>query len=154
MALSITRDKMAQDSGVNGGAYFTATVKSLAGVQPLHNGPRRHVDEKPPAITPAPIQAVEMRRSVPPVKLPAVKFREQPEKPNPEHLIKGLRFHWRNEGLSGLLTWTEKSVVGINIREIWNQVKELLPLAREAERVDRFLETVQVRMQHQVARAG
>jgi hypothetical protein len=141
-ALSITRDKLAQESGVNAGAYFTSTVRGLAGIQPFQTSP----PAQPPVIK-------QDSRPVAPLG-PALRFEEKDDPPKPEDIIKGLRLHWRNEGLSGLLTWTEKSVVGINTREIWAQVKEFLPQARETERIDRFLETLKVRIKHQQARSA
>lgn len=133
-ALSVTKEKLSLESGVRGGAYFTATLKGMAGLQGLGSTPQPSV---PPSPCSEPYRPQRVQISEP-----------EPEPVDPEGLVKGLRFQWKAGGIQSLLSWSDKSVSGVDTGTLWSQVKDLLPQAREETLVERFLDTLKVRMKH------
>lgn len=145
MALSITRDKMAQDSGVNGGAYFTATIKGLRSCQSCTQEPTKCCyEEKPPQPKPKAVLKT--------VPQPEEAFYDDADLFNPDNIIKGLRLQGRTCGLDGLLLWAERSLPYINCREIFTQIQEIMPDKRREDLMEHFLQTVHVRLKHQQKR--
>jgi hypothetical protein len=134
-ALSVTKEKMSLESGVRGGAYFTATLKGMARLQGLGSTPEQSI---PPSSCSEPYrpQRVQILES-------------EPEPVDPEGLVKGLRFQWKAGGLQSLLSCSDKCASGVDTLALWGQVRGLLPDEQEETLVDRFLDTLKVRMKHQ-----
>lgn len=145
-ALSVTKEKMSLESGVRGGAYFTATLKGMTELRGLGSNPQPSIQPtSPPEIQSHPPCSYEPHRA--PVLEP------QPEPVDPDGLIKGLRFQWKSGGVSSLLLWADRCVSGVDTHELWGQIKELLPREHQETLVDRFLDTLRVRIQHQESTA-
>jgi len=136
-ALSVTREKKALESGVNLGAYFTATLKGMAGLARLGERPPVHVMPKPspPDYSTAPrlFHADE----------------PEPEPFDPESLKRGWRLHYRGAGIRGMITLVQRCVpLSVDVGRLWGDVRETFPGMEESILIDRLLDTVVTRARH------
>ena len=141
-ALSVTREKASLESGVNLGAYFTSTLKGMIGLGNLRAKPESHsLPQQPQPDYPTQEPAGGSRP-------PCVHY-DEPKPINPDSLKKGWRISYKSGGLSSLLSWVGKCMpASIDATKLWNDVREALPEMDEPLRVDRFLDTVVIRMRH------
>ncbi len=143
-ALSITREKGSLESGVNLGAYFTATVKGLSGLASLGARPVSDVMTKqPPSGSPT---------TIPPAR-PTPRFlhpdEPEPEPLDPESLKRGLRLQYKASGVQGMLTLVQRCVpVSVDVGGLWSDVRETFSGVEEGILLDRFLDTVLTRAKH------
>ena len=144
-ALSITREKIALESGVNAGAYFTATLKGLSGLSGLGKKsssgasiiPRPALEDPPPLLP------------VRPISPPQHYDEAEPEPFDPECLKRGWRLHYRGTGVRGMLSLVQRCVpVSVDVRSLWGDVRAAFPGMEESVLIDRFLETVVTRIRH------
>ena len=118
-ALSVTREKLTLESGVNGGAYFTATLRGMAHLQTMGSyhtttyGETRH-DELRKTFNPRhfhrnsePITVYAHAAPKPTVASAPSKPQESidPELVAPESLINGLKFSYKSGGVKSMLLW-------------------------------------------------
>lgn len=141
-ALSVTREKIALESGVNGGAYFTATLKgmmALAGLGEKSSYPSIPQPLRSPHV-PTPSEVRPMSRCIP---------IEEPDPVDPESLKKGWRVSYKSGGVTSLLTWIQRCVPStLDVTTLWTDVRTALPEVEESFAMDRFLDTVVTRMKH------
>jgi hypothetical protein len=137
-ALSVTREKVTLETGVNAGAYFYRTVQSITGDRdiPAHHEPK-------------PIgRTHHAPRSLDFIALPAL-AESEPEPVDPESLKKGWRFHYRGSGVQAMLSLVKKCVpVSVDVKSIWSDVRETFSGVEESILINRFLDTVVTRMKH------
>ncbi len=143
-ALSVTKEKMTFESGVNGGAYFTATVKGLTGLAGL--------GEKCPGAS-ITQQSRPAHISMDTPVRPAPRFlradEPEPEPFDPESLKGGWRLHYRGAGVQGMLSLVQRCVpVSVDVGRLWGDVRAAFPGMEEGILVDRLLDTVVTRMRH------
>ncbi len=143
-ALSVTREKKALESGVNLGAYFTATLKGMTGLAGLgtrtaadfmaqQSCPSYPTNDPPARPTPRPLHLDE----------------PEPEPFDPESLKRGWRLHYRGAGVRAMLSLVQKCVpVSVDAGSLWADVRATLPGMQESFVIDRFLDTVVTRMKH------
>jgi hypothetical protein len=142
-ALSVTREKMAMESGVNGGAYFTSTVRGMTalvtlGVKPLAEVmPKQSIPDYPTTPPPPPTP-----RFVP--------YQEpEPESLDPESLKKGFRLQYKGAGVDSMLSLVQRCVpVSVDVRSLWVDVRETFAGMEESVLIDRLLDTVVSRIKH------
>jgi hypothetical protein len=143
-ALSVTREKMAMESGVNGGAYFTSTLKGMTGLASLGFRPAAEdltQQSRPPHISMEP----------PSRPTPRILHADEPETEpfDPESLKRGFRLHYRGAGVQGMLSLIQKCVpVSVDVERLWVDVRETFPGIEEGILVDRLFDTVVTRMKH------
>ncbi len=141
-ALSITREKRSLESGVNLGAYFTATVKGLTGLASLGGKcPGGSITQQSCPDTPM---------TTPPARpTPRFLHPDEPEPVDPDALKKGWRLQYKASGIQALLSLVQRCVpVSVDVRSLWGDVQAALPETKESFAVDRFLDTVVTRMKH------
>jgi len=143
-ALSVTREKMTLESGVNGGAYFTSTVRGMIelaslGTRPLEDvmtqqsSPSYPTTDLPARPTPRLLHADE----------------PEPEPFDPESLKRGWRLHCRAAGVRDMLSLVQRCVPPcVDAGSLWADVRATLPGMEESFVIDRFLDTVVTRMKH------
>jgi len=137
-ALSITREKKILESGVNLGAYFTATLKGLIGLGNLKTYP---------SSSRATSDIYTHQNSTSEYKVPPLPVEAEPF--NPESMKKGWRLRYSAGGVQPLLSLVKRCVPeSFDIHELWMDVKAELPGTKESILVDRFLDTVVVRIRH------
>jgi hypothetical protein len=143
-ALSVTKEKMSLESGVNAGAYFTATVKGLVGLKNLgEKTSGTHATHEPDPAYPTPRPTTRQRPHL-----------FQPNEPNPEpvdpeSLKKGWRISYKSGGISSMLSWIQRCVpASLDVTKLWTDIRSMLPETEESFAVDRFLDTVVTRMRH------
>ncbi len=143
-ALSVTREKMAMESGVNGGAYFTSTVRGMTGLASLGAKPVADImpQQSPPDYPTSPLSA-----------RPAPRLfhadEPEPEPCDPEALKKGWRLHYKGAGVQGMLSLVQKCVpLSVDVTRLWVDVRETFPGMEEGILIDRFLDTVVTRARH------
>ena len=141
-ALSVTREKGSLESGVNLGAYFTSTLKGMTGLGNLRAKPESHsLPQQPQPDYPTQEPAGRSRP-------PCVHY-DEPQPIDPDFLKKGWRMSYKSGGLSSLLSWVGKCMpASIDATKLWADVRETLPEMDEPLQVDRFLDTVVIRMRH------
>jgi len=142
-ALSVTREKMALESGVNGGAYFTATLRGMMGLAGLGVRPEADV------IT----QHSHPDYPTPPPSRPAPRLlhsdEPEPEPFDPEALKRGWRLHYRGAGIRGMITLVQRCVpLSVDVGRLWGDVRETFPGMEESILIDRLLDTVVTRARH------
>ncbi len=144
-ALSVTREKIALESGVNGGAYFVATLKGMTGLAGLGKKSssgdsiplQPSLEDPPPSL------------SARPISLPQHYDEPEPEPFDPESLKRGWRLHYRGAGIAGMLSLVQRCVpLSVDVSSLWMDVRAALPGMEESFAVDRFLDTVVTRMKH------
>jgi hypothetical protein len=137
-ALSVTREKIALESGVNAGAYFYRTVQSITGDRDI---PAHHEPEPTGRTHQAP-------RSLDFIASPM--FAEpEPEPCDPEALKRGWRIHCRAAGVRAMLSLVQKCVpVSVDVGRLWVDVRETFTGMEASILIDRFLDTVVTRMKH------
>jgi len=143
-ALSVTREKIALESGVNAGAYFTATLKGMTGLASLGARPVADVMSH---------QSFSDYPTTPPPSRPAPRFfhadEPEPEPFDPESLKRGWRLHYRGAGIRGMITLVQRCVpVSVDVGRLWGDARETFPGMEEGILIDRFLDTVVTRMKH------
>ena len=115
-ALSVTREKITLESGVNAGAYFTATLKGMMGLAGLGEKSLRSSIPQPlqsPHV-PTPLKARPMSRCIPIV---------EPDPVDPESLKKGWRLSYRSGGVNSLVTWIQRCVpASLDVPNLWSDV--------------------------------
>jgi len=96
-ALSVTREKITLESGVNAGAYFTSTLKGMTGLASLGANPVAAVIPQPfpPGYPTTPHPARPIPRFVP-------LDETEPETFDPESLKRGWRLHYRGAGIRAM----------------------------------------------------
>jgi len=143
-ALSVTREKITLESGVNAGAYFTATLKGLSGLSGLGKKsssgasiiPRPSLGDPPPLLPVRPTSPLLQPYDEP-----------EPEPVDPDTLKKGWRLHYRGAGVQGMLSLVQRCVpVFVDVRSLWSDVRETFSGMDESILIDRFLDTVVTRM--------
>jgi hypothetical protein len=72
----------------------------------------------------------------------------EPPAPTPEDLVKGFRFSAQAIGMERTLSLMERTVEGINVRELWDQVKSLMPDSDPRGIADRFFQVFLTRLKH------
>jgi hypothetical protein len=151
-ALSVTREKMTLESGVNGGAYFTSTIRGMIELASL--GARPVADVMPQQFCPD-------YPTPPPPARPAPHLfhadETEPEPCDPESLKRGWRLHCRAAGVRAMLSLVQKCVpVSVDVGRLWVDVRETFPGMEEGILIDRLLDTVVTRARHaeRMAEAG
>jgi len=143
-ALSVTREKKSLESGVNMGAYFTATLKGMTGLASLGARPVANVMTQPSRPT-------HISIDTPPRPIPRfVPYKEpEPEPLDPESLKRGLRLQYKGAGVEGMLSLVQRCVpLSVDVRSLWVDVRETFTGVGESVLIDRFLDTVVSRMKH------
>jgi len=143
-ALSVTKEKMTLESGVNGGAYFTSTVRGMTGLASL--GARPVADVMPqqsfadyPTTTP----------SARPAPRPFHLAEPEPESFDPEALRRGWRLHYKGAGVQAMLSLVQRCVpVSVDVGRLWVDVRETFTGLEEGILIDRFLDTVTIRAKY------
>ena len=102
-ALSVTREKMALESGVNGGAYFSSTVRGMAGLQGLNS-------HRSSPVTPKEFDVGPQDSKKPPhVSSPEP---EPLDEIDPTALVKGWRVMYRPGNVSSVLSQVGRCLPG------------------------------------------
>lgn len=143
-ALSVTREKKSLESGVNLGAYFTATLKGMTGLANL--------GARPVADVMTPQSRSDYPTTPPPVR-PAPRLfhadEPEPEPFDPESLKRGWRLHYRGAGVQGMLSLVQRCVpVSVDVGRLWGDVRAAFPGMDESVLIDRLLDTVVTRVRH------
>ena len=143
-ALSVTREKASLESGVNLGAYFTATLKGMMGLANLGTRlvpditTRQFRSEDPPS-EPIPRPADCLVRPAEPKSEPV----------DPKSLKRGWRLRYTDAGVEGMLSLVQRCApLSVDPRSLWVDVRETFCGMEEDILVDRFLDTVVIRMKH------
>jgi hypothetical protein len=148
-ALSVTREKKSLESGVNLGAYFTATVRGMIGLASL--------GARPVADVMTPQSRSDYPTSPPPARpafRPLQPDEPEPEPFDPESLKRGWRLHYRGAGIRGMITLMQRCVpVSVDVGTLWVDVRETFPGMEESILIDRLLDTVVTRVRHAERRA-
>jgi len=142
--LSVTREKMAMESGVNGGAYFTSTIRGMTELASLGAKPVADAmtPPSPPAHPSAPLPAPPTRRFL-------ISDEPEPVPFDPESLKRGWRLHYRGAGIRGMITLVQRCVpLSVDVGRLWGDVRETFPGMEESILIDRLLDTVVTRMKH------
>lgn len=144
-ALSLTREKMSLESGVNAGAYFTSTLKGmsrLAGLATKSSSGASSTHQPTLEDPPPPLSA----RPISPLNL----YDEpEPDPVDPECLKRGWRLHYRGAGIGSMLSLVQRCVpVSVDVRSLWSDVRVAFPGMEEGILVDRLLDTVVTRARH------
>ena len=143
-ALSVTREKRSLESGVNGGAYFSATVRGMTGLGNLKAKPKRLAipqQPQPDYPTPEPVSRSK----------PHIVHSDEPATFDPQSMKKGWLLSYKSGGVISLLSWIERGVSCVDVRNLWVQVKEMLPGYKEPDLVDKFIDVIAVRMKYHQA---
>jgi hypothetical protein len=137
-ALSVTREKIALESGVNAGAYFYRTLQSMNGDRdiPVHHEPetigRTHHAPRSLDFIASPVLA-----------------EPEPEPLDPESLKRGWRLQYRGAGVQGMLSLVQRCMpVCVDVRSLWGDVRETFSGVDESILINRFLDIVVTRMKH------
>jgi hypothetical protein len=144
VALSVTREKMTLESGVNGGAYFTSTIRGMTelaslGARPVADVMPQHSFADYPASLPSARPAPRFFHADEP----------EPEPFDPESLKRGWRLQYKGAGVRGMLTLVQRCVPPcVDAGSLWADVRATLPGMEESFAVERFLDTVVTRMKH------
>jgi hypothetical protein len=143
-ALSVTREKIALESGVNAGAYFTSTLKGMTGLASL--GARPVADVMPQ-------QSFSDYPTTPPPARPVPRLfhaeEPQPEPFDPESLKRGWRIQYKGSGVRAMISLVQKCVpLSVDVERLWIDVRQTFPGMEEGILVDRLLDTVVTRMRH------
>jgi hypothetical protein len=143
-ALSVTKEKMTLESGVNGGAYFTSTVRGMIELASLGAGPVADVSTQ---------QSCPSYPTSDPPARPARRLfhadEPEPEPCDPEALKKGWRLHYKAAGVQGMLSLVQRCVpVSVDVTSLWMDVRETFPGMQESILIDRLLDTVVTRARH------
>lgn len=142
-ALSVTREKMSLESGVRGGAYFTATLRGMMGLAGLGQ------ESSGISITQPPLSPPVLTTPARPKSHLEQYMEPEPEPCDPEALKRGWRLHYRGAGIGGMLSLVQRCVpLSVDVRSLWGDVRETFPGMEEAGLVDRFLDVVAMRMRH------
>ncbi|MFC1834117.1 hypothetical protein ACFL2Q_05205 [Thermodesulfobacteriota bacterium] len=139
-ALSVTREKMALESGVNGGAFFTATLKGMAGLQGL--SPKRSSPVTSNAFEVGPQDS----KQPPPVSVPAP---EPVEEFNAEALVKGWKIVYRLGDVSSVLSQVGRCLPDWDARSTWETLKQDRVGEPEEEVLNEFLDLAAFKVQFQ-----
>jgi hypothetical protein len=137
-ALSVTREKIALESGVNAGAYFYRTLQSMIGDRnrPACNEP------EPMART---HEASHLLNSIPSPMIAEPDL----EPVDPESLKKGWRLHYKASGLKRMLSLVQRCIpLCVDVARLWVDVRETFPGMEESLLINRFLDTVVTRAKH------
>ena len=133
---------MSLESGVNGGAYFTSTLKGMTGLGNLIAKPESHSitqQLQPQYPTPEPVNRLKSY----------IVHSDEPEPIDPNAMKKGWRLCYKNSGVSSLLSWVEKCLpTSLDVTKLWTDIQTALPGTGEPLQVDKFLDTVVIRMKH------
>jgi hypothetical protein len=143
-ALSVTREKMALESGVNGGAYFTTTLRGMVGLSGLGQKFSRSSSTQE-------CQSSHIPANHAPRPAPRLLSLAEPESEpfDPESLKGGWRLHYRGAGVQGMLSLVQRCVpVSVDVGRLWGDVRAAFPGMEEGILVDRLLDTVVTRMRH------
>jgi len=143
-ALSVTREKRSLESGVNLGAYFTATVRGMLGLASLGERPLAHVMTQ---------QSHSGYPTSDPPTRPTPRFaplaEPEPEPFDPEDLKRGWRLHYKGAGVRAMLALVQRCVpVSVDVGRLWVDVRETFPGMEEGILIDRLLDTVVTRARH------
>jgi len=143
-ALSVTREKMTLESGVNGGAYFTSTVRGMIELASLGARPVADVMSQ---------QSFSDYPTTPPSARLAPRClhadEPEPEPFDPEALKRGWRLHYRGAGIRGMITLVQRCVpLSVDVGRLWGDVCETFPGMEESILIDRLLDTVVTRARH------
>jgi len=143
-ALSVTREKMAMESGVNGGAYFTSTVRGMTGLASLGASPVAEDMTQPSRPT-----HLSMDTSLRPTPRPLHLDEPKPQPVDPDAMKKGWRLHYKGAGLEGMLALVQRCVpVCVEVSSLWVDVRETFTGVGESVLIDRLLDTIVSRMKH------
>ena len=116
-ALSVTREKITLESGVNAGAYFTATLKGMMGLAGLGEKSLRSSIPQPSRSPHVPTPP-----ETPPI--PRCIRIEDPDPVDPESLKKGWRLSYKSGGVNSLLTWIQRCVpASLDVSNLWTDVR-------------------------------
>jgi len=142
-ALSVTSEKKSLESGVNLGAYFTATLKGMTGLASLGVRPVADVIAPSPPAYPTTIPSARPTPRLLHLTEP------EPETFDPEALKRGWRLHYRGAGVQGMLRLVQRCVpVSVDVGRLWSDVRETFPGMEEGILIDRLLDTVVTRTRH------
>jgi|SRR5271157_1219395 len=137
-ALSLTREKVSLESGVNAGAYFYRTLQSLTGDT---DTPTFHQLE--------PRGRIHQHPGLPRFITPPVLAEPEPESVDPDALKRGWKLKYRGAGVQGMLSLVERCVPPcVDVRGLLVDVRETFAGVEESVLVDRLLDAVATRMKH------
>ncbi len=143
-ALSVTREKRSLESGVNLGAYFTATLKGMTGLTGL--GARLVADAMPQQSCPI-YPTTNPPASPTPRFVPLDEPDSQPV--DPESLKRGWRVQCKAVGVQGMLSLVQRCVPHcVDVSGLWVDVQKAFAGMEESILIDRLLDTVVSRMKH------
>jgi len=142
--LSITREKGSLESGVNLGAYFTATLKGMTGLASLGTKPVADVMTKQPhpdyPTTSSPAR---------PTPRPLYPDEPETEPVDAESLKRGWRVQCKAAGVQGMLSLVQRCVpLCVDVGGLWVDIRKTFPGVEESTLIDRLLDTVATRMKH------
>lgn len=143
-ALSVTKEKMTTESGVNPGAYLTATLKGMIGLSSLGGKCPNHVVHRQPCPDYPPTTAPSR-----PLRWISHPDEPKPEPIDPESMKKGWRIHYRGSGLPSMLSLVQRCVpLSVDVTGLWRDVRETFSGMEESVLIDRLLDTVVTRVRH------
>lgn len=136
-ALSVTREKISLESGVNAGAYFTSTLRGMAEIQSLGS-------HKSSSTSPVPETTDRSSSQICPVAEPPVL-----EEIDPSGLVKGWKIMYRPGDLSAVLSQVQRCLPGWDAQSTWKTLKFDRAGASEEEVLDEFLDLCALKVQFQ-----
>lgn len=137
-ALSVTREKISLESGVNAGAYFTSTLRGMAEIKSL--GAHKSSSTPPVSLeTTDQSSAQSCSVSEPPVL----------EEIDPSGLVKGWKIMYRPGDLSAVLSQVQRCLPGWDAQSTWQTLNLDRAGASEEEVLDEFLDLCALKVQFQ-----
>ncbi len=144
-ALSITREKLALESGVNAGGYFTATVRALAGLQDL--SPNRSCS---PALPTRKIRKEPSRAS----KRISTPKHDLSAEIDPAGLVKGWKTLYEPGRIASVLFHVGRCLDGWDATAAWEMLTRERAGAPEPEVLDEFLDLAALKVRFQLGLTG
>ena len=139
-ALSVTREKMALESGVNGGAYFSSTVRGMAGLHSL-------TPHRPSPVTSNEFDVGPLDSNQPSkVSIPKP---EPVDEIDPTALVKGWKVMYRPGNVSSVLSQVGRCLPSWDAQSTWESLRQDRVGECEETVLDEFLDLCAVKVQFQ-----
>jgi hypothetical protein len=144
-ALSVTCEKMTLESGVNGGAFFTATVRRMAGIQ-------NHSSHQASPVT---SEALEVSRQPPAQSLGVSHTEPEPEgEIDVTGLIKGWKILYQPGRLESVFSQVCRCLPGWDVAGVWEHLNQERAGDPEEGILDEFLELAAMKVRFQSTRSS
>ena len=145
-ALSVTKEKLALESGVNGGAYFTSTLRGMTGLQGLGSTPQPPTAPAPSPTPTQPEQRVHGKRT--PIAEP------EPEPIDPHTLGKGWKLLYKSGQVDAVLSNVSRCLPDWNPQRVWADLRKEQPDETEEVVLDQILELAALRLEMRATAGG